>query len=187
MANKKIPAVVQEAIKESKTQYETAESRGKIIDRFSKKYETSYDYLIAESKSGRFNPQSSTGRRILRDIRQGHALFDMNSMRGHGSVWVVENAVVTEKGTLATTSLKNRRQASKVAEYDSALAKYRKTASETEQKKIMKPFEGKSWIDAEGRRHKFVTDHETLYQLDKAGLLPRGDEINLSPRSGKKK
>jgi|GEM_PF-1182650 hypothetical protein len=177
MAKKNIPPSVQEAIAKAQEQYERAWSNKKSTSRFSIKYATSFEYLEQESAKGRFNPQSSTGKRILRDIREGHATFDLASMRGHGRPWTVKG-LFDEQGKLSEVELKNRRQASLWGDYYNALQKFRKGDTNA-----LKPFVGKSYVDADSKKHEFPTDFDTLYRLDKAGEIPHGDEISLSSRA----
>lgn len=148
------------------------DNKKRSIDRFSKRDETILDYI----KRHGFNPNTSTGKRVMRAIEQGHADWDLNTIRGHGRPWSVKG-LFDEEGKLPDMQLKNRREASKWGDYYNALHKFRRGDVNA-----LKPFEGKYYVDANGNKHIFVTSFDTLYTLDKAGEIPSGDEISLSSR-----
>ena len=113
----------------------------------------------------------------MRAIKQGHADWDLNTIRGHGKPVHVKG-IFDEKGKIEEISLKNKREVSKWGKYENALKKYRKGDTDA-----LKPFVGKSYLLADGTKKQFISDFDTLYQLDRAEQLPSGDEISLSSRA----
>ena len=53
-------------VKYAKDEIKREKANGKIIPRFSKDYTTIDKYITAKVKNGTFNPQSSTGKRVMR-------------------------------------------------------------------------------------------------------------------------
>ncbi len=145
----------------------------KSIDRFGTRYRTILDSM---NRSG-FDANSSTGKRVMRAIEQGHADWDLNTIRGHGKPVHVKG-IFDEKGKIEAIDLKNKLEVSKWGKYENALKKARKGDTDA-----LKPFVGKSYVLADGTKKEFITDFETLYRLDKAEQLPSGDEISLSSRA----
>lgn len=165
---------------EAQKQIEHKLGQGRPIDRFGTSYRTILDNM---NRPG-FDPNSSTGKRVMRAIEQGHADWDLNTIRGHGRPWTVEG-IFDEKGAFRDeqdkplkVELKNRREASKWGDYYNALQKAKKGDSNA-----LKPFEGKTYTLADGTKKEFITDFETLYQLNRRGEIPGGDEISLSSRA----
>jgi hypothetical protein len=147
--------------------------QGRPIDRFSTHYGTILDNM---NRLG-FDPNSSLGKRVMRSIEQGHADWDLDTIRGHGKPVTVKG-IFDETGKIEAIDLKNKREVSKWGRYENALKKARKGDTDA-----LKPFVGKSYFLADGTKKEFITDFETLHQLDRAEQLPSGDEISLSSRA----
>jgi len=142
---------------------------GKEIPRVTKEYRYMTDYLSKPD----FNPASSLGRRVVRAIEQGHATWDLKTIRGHGLSTGKVFQGFDEKGLIQEgIQLKNRVEESRYGQYINALKK----AIHGDPSEIKK-FTGKTYVDSEGNRHEFITDEETLYRLHKVGELPNSNDI----------
>lgn len=159
----------------AQSEIEKARREGKTIPRFSKKYETIYDYLKGETETGRFNPKSSTGKRIMRAALEHPAFYDLNDVRGHGKPTGKAWRIFDDRGEIeGGIMLKNRNEESKYGSYLNAVKK----ALDGDDIDLKK-FKGKSFTDIDGKKHKFITDSEQLNTLDKFGVLPSGEDIYL--------
>jgi len=165
---------IRQILDDARSEIELSRKHHKSIPRFSSKYATIADYLEGEAASGRFNANSSTGRRILKAAQEHPTFYDINDVRGHGKPTGKAFNFFDEKGLVEEgIRLKNRQEESKWASYLNAQKKYLKTGDDADLKK----FTGKSFVDSQGNKHGFVTDKEFLTRLEKVGELPSGNDI----------
>jgi hypothetical protein len=165
---------IRHILENARNEIELARKHHKSIPRFSSKYATVADYLKGETASGRFNANSSTGRRILKAAQEHPTFYDLNDARGHGMPTGKIFNFFDEKGLVEEgIRLKNRQEETKWASYLNAQKKYLKTGDDTDLKKFL----GKSFVDFQGNKHEFITGKELLSRLEKVGELPSGNEI----------
>jgi len=164
---------VRQIVQSARNEIDLARKHHKSIPRFSAKYETVAAYLESETASGRFKPNSSTGRRIMKAVQE-NPKYDLATIRGHGKPSGATWTVFDEDGKLPNRiSLKNRVEDSKYSRYSNAVGKYRDTGDYTELEK----FVGKYYVDNQGVKHKFVTDVELITKLAKVGELPSRNDL----------
>ncbi|MDA8336466.1 MAG: hypothetical protein M0Z41_16010 [Peptococcaceae bacterium] len=146
---------------------------GKDIPRFSKKYETVVDYLRGETAAGRFDPNSSTGRRIMRAADEHPTFFTLDDARGHGKPTGKTFQFSDESGLIGGgVQFKNRSEESRYAKYLNAERKYLATGNDSELKK----WTGKTFILKDGSKVTALTDTEVLQKLSKIDELPKGND-----------
>jgi len=165
---------LRQILESARNEIQLASKHHKSVPRFSAKYATIAHYLQGETASGKFNPNSSTGRRILKAAQEHPTFYDINDARGHGKPTGKVFNFFDDKG-LAKEGIrfKNRQEESKWASYLNAQKKYLKTGDDTDLKK----FAGKSFVDTQGNKHEFLTAKELLTRLEKFGELPSGNDI----------
>lgn len=152
------------------------ERQHRDIPRFSKAYRYSWEYLENEMKKGKFNPESSYGKRMLRNAME-HPNWTLEDWRGHGKPTGKTFQYFDELGELPEgIQFKNRQEESKYATYLNAVQKYQKTGDDSELKK----FKGKAVVGKDGSKHKLVTESETLNRLAHFSQLPSGEDIYIS-------
>lgn len=165
---------VRQVLENARQEVDLAKKHNKSIPRFSAKYATVADYLEGETASGRFNPNSSTGRRILKAAQEHPTFYDINDARGHGKPTGKVFNFFDDKGFVEEgLRFKNRQEESKWATYLNAQKKYLQTGDDTELQK----FAGKTLVDALGNKHQLITDTEILNRLERFGELPSGNDI----------
>jgi hypothetical protein len=165
---------IRQILENARNEIELSRKHHKPIPRFSVKYATIADYLRGETASGRFNANSSTGRRILKAAQEHPTFYDINDARGHGKPTGKVFNFFDEGGEVQEgIRFKNRQEESKWASYLNAQKNYLKTGDDADLKK----FAGKSFADSQGNKHEFVTAKELLTRLEKVGELPSGNDI----------
>lgn len=158
-----------------KTKIRSLEKEHREVPRFSKEYKYSYQYIESQVKSGKLNPESSYGKRMMKNALE-HPHWTLDDWRGHGKPTGKTFQFSDEKGRLTEgIQFKNRREENKYAKYLNAQKKYLATGDDSELKK----FKGKTVIDKDGKKHKLITDKETLNTLEKFGQLPSGENIYI--------
>lgn len=158
-----------------KTKIREKEREHKEIPRFSKEYRYSYEYIENQIKSGKLNPESSYGKRMKKNALE-HPHWTLDDWRGHGKPTGKRIDFFDDKGRLiGGMQFKNRWEESKYTSYLNAQKKYLATGDDSGLKK----FKGKAVIDKEGKKHKLITDKETLNTLEKFGQLPSGEDIYI--------
>lgn len=70
------------------------------------------------------------------------------------------------KGSYAVT-VRSSTSASRIGEYHNAVRRFLETGDDSR----IRPFEGKSIVDARGRRHRFLTDPDAIRRLARAGTF----------------
>ena len=102
---------VRQILQSAKSEVHLAKKHNKTIPRFSAKYATVADYLESETTSGKFDPNSSTGRRILKAVQEHPTFYDINDARGHGKPTGKVFNYFDEKGIAVNGIMfKNRRK-----------------------------------------------------------------------------
>jgi hypothetical protein len=108
------------------------------------------------------NPQRlpQAARQALRKLRNGRWVA-----RPHDRLLRV--LVFPERKGLREVGVRDSRQASLLGKYWTAVERYRDTGDAS----ALKEFRGKYIVDANGKRHRLLTDHRALDHLGSAGVL----------------
>ena len=164
-----IPELMKQNIRE-------LENDHREIPSFSNKYRYSYEYIDHQIKSGKFNHNSSYGKRMIKNALE-HPHWTLDDWRGHGKPTGKTFQFFDEQGKFTEgLQFKNRQEEYRYASYLNAVKNYLETGDDKELKK----FKGKSVMDVNGVKHKLVSDKEKLNTLARFSELPTGEDIYIA-------
>jgi hypothetical protein len=150
-------------------------SKKQEIPKFSKDFTTSIDYIEHQIKSGKLNPDTSYGRRMIRNATE-HPHWTLKDYRGHGDPTGETFEYFDGQGRISEgIQFKNRQEESRYASYLNAVKRFQDTGDDSGLKK----FKGKTVRDIDGKKHTLVTDTNTLGRLIEFDEMPSGNDIYL--------
>lgn len=165
---KHLPEMMQAAIRQ-------IESKKQEIPRFSKEFRYAHEYIEHQIKTGKLNPNTSYGRRMIRNAME-HPHWTLADWRGHGKPTGKTFEYFDQQGRFPYgIQLKNRQEESRYASYLNAVKKFQDTGDDSDLKK----FKGKTVKDINGKKHTLVTDKNILGRLIEFDQLPSGNDIYL--------
>ena len=159
-----------------KIKIENLERQHREIPQFSKEYRYSWEYIEGQINKGKFNPNSSYGKRMIRNALE-HPHWTLEDWRGHGKPTEKVFQYFDDQGKFSEgIQFKNRQEEGKYASYLNAVKNYLDSGEESDLKK----FKGKTVIDKDGQKQKLVTNKETLNNLARFSELPSGEDIYIN-------